>query len=390
MVRGITQRFVELGSYHVRAVARFPQSGEEMDANAERLRLLPGVNGVVSELQGFGLLYSETARTGVTIRALEGPFWNDDAAGLVEVVAGELEITDRESIVLGVAVARRLDVALGEEVRVLTVRSLGEGRFLPRVSRFTVSGIVSTGYRDLDRLWTLVSLDRGRQILADESARAIIGVRIDDPYALPNPLFNRGFRSVGSATAEREALAVREAVARVVAPEWHVSDWYGTERARYVSLQTSRNLLVFIMALVLVVAAINISSSLILLVLEKETEIAILRANGAPRGTIIGAFLTAATILGVSGTAIGVVVGLTLAANINGVLAGLDALLRAFGSRVELFSSEFYLETIPVSIDVLPVAASALLAIAISFLASLLPAVKAARVCPDRILRRHA
>jgi len=269
------------------------------------------------------------------------------------------------------------------------VRSLGEGRYLPRISRFTVTGVVSTGYRDLDRLWTLVSLDRGRRVLSDDSSREVIGVKIDDPFALPNPLFHRGLRGVQRRAQTIEALRVQHDVASVLAPEWYLTDWYSVERSRYVSFQTTGNLLVFIMIMILVVAAINISSSLIMLVLEKETEIAILRATGTPRRIITGAFVWSGLIVGVAGAAIGAGAGIAISVYVNAILAGIESALSFFGGTTRLFNADFYLESIPVDIAFLPLAASVVLAVGVALVSSIIPALRASNVRPDRILRRH-
>ena len=392
MIAGITERFVELGTYHLQAVSRYPLSSEEIDREVERLAILPGVVSAAAERQGFALLYSDAGRSGVTVRAVDAPFWRDDAAlhRLVTVTHGEFDLSAEEQIVIGVAVAESLQVGPGDTVRMLTVRSLGSGRYLPRISRFVVSGVISTGYRDLDRLWTFVELDRGRTVLSDESSRDIIGIKIDDPFALPSPLFNRGIRRIQNREAMDRALQVEEDAARVLSPEWFISDWYNLERSRYISFQTTRNLLVFIMIMILVVAAINISSSLIMLVLEKETEIAILRAAGTPRGVIVGAFIWSGLTVGLAGTALGSAVGIFLSVYINEILRLVESILRFFGGRGELFSADFYLESIPVTVDLLPLALSAGIALTVSLLSSLIPALRAAGIRPERILRRHA
>jgi len=178
-------------------------------------------------------------------------------------------------------------------------------------------------------------------------------------------------------------------VASVLAPEWYLTDWYSVERSRYVSFQTTGNLLVFIMIMILVVAAINISSSLIMLVLEKETEIAILRATGTPRRIITGAFVWSGLIVGVAGAAIGAGAGIAISVYVNAILAGIESALSFFGGTTRLFNADFYLESIPVDIAFLPLAASVVLAVGVALVSSIIPALRASNVRPDRILRRH-
>ena len=120
--------------------------------------------------------------------------WGEDE-GLrryVSVEAGSFDLSGEDNVVLGRALAEDLGVEPGDPVRLLTVRPLEGGAFLPRVSRFTVTGIISTGYQELDQLWVFMPLDRGMRVLPPGSSRQLLGIKITDPYALPNPLFSSG------------------------------------------------------------------------------------------------------------------------------------------------------------------------------------------------------
>ncbi|NBF41257.1 MAG: FtsX-like permease family protein, partial [Spirochaetes bacterium] len=176
------------------------------------------------------------------------------------------------------------------------------------------------------------------------------------------------------------------------------------ERSRYMSFRTTKNLLVFIMALIVVVAAVNISSSLVMLVLEKQSEIAILKSIGASPAGIRRVFVLAGFFTGVLGAALGLAVGLALAVNINGVLAGIEALADWIQGGVYLllspvvddvprslnvFHSEFYLETIPITVDPAQLFAVAALTVLLATLAALVPAYRAGRIRPLEVMRRH-
>jgi lipoprotein-releasing system permease protein len=349
------------------------------------------VTGATAERRGFGLIYADGGRSGVTIRSVPQEWWSEDARvrDLVELRSGNFDVTDGESIVVGTEIAARLGVAVGDEVRMLTVRPVGEGRVLPRVSRFTVAGIMSTGYRDLDRLWAFVSLERGRRIIPDETATELIGVKVEFPRSLPNPLFGRGL-SRFALTDETEAMvATTEAIMTRLDDEWFVYDWYLAEQGRYVSFLTSRNLLIVVMAMIVLVAVVNISSALVLLVVEKEQEIAILRATGVSSRSIAAVFVVAGLLIGFVGGVLGVAVGLAAAVNINTILQGIETIASLASSRaVDLFNPEFYLESIPIDLQFLPAAGAMALVLLLSFLAAIIPARRAARVAPDRILRR--
>ena len=393
MIGGIADRFIETGSYHVQATARGGRSMEEMVERAAAARAVPGVTGAQAERRGFGLAYADAGRSGVNIRAVEQGWWDDDPRlrSLIEVQRGAFDLTDPSSIVVGTEVAARLGVGTGDEVRLLTVRSLGEGRVLPRVSRFTVAAVISTGYRDLDRLWVFVPLERGHRIIPDDAATDLVGIKIEHPRALPNPLFGRGLSGVSQREEQRVAVETTEAVASAFGADWFLSDWYSAEQGRYISFLTSRNLLTVVMAMIVVVAVVNISSVLVLLAVEKEREIAVLRATGVSSRAVASTFIAAGLIIGVMGAIIGSAVGLMLSANINAVLAGVETVLSVVSRRaVELFNPEFYLEAIPVELRFLPTAGAVFLVLVLSPAAAALPARRAARVRPDRILRHGA
>ncbi len=426
MISGIVSRFIEVGSYHLQVIPRGDVDPEEIGSVASELREIDGVTLAIPERQGFGLIYSDSGRSGVTLRAVSASFWDDDPAvrEYLEVAAGTFDLSDPDSVVLGAHIASRLGVHPGDEVRILTVRPLGEGRMLPRVSRFTVTGVVSSGYRDLDRLWVFAPYERGVRIIPDESARDLVGIKVEKPFVLPNPLFNRGLASIGTgyaggrngtdrgaaerndtergaaqgaaehtnterAAAERSRRVVA-VLSEVVPQDWFVANWYALEQGRYVSFLTSRNLLSVVMAMIVVVAAINVSSALVLLVVEKEQEIAILRATGVDAASVARAFVLAGLLIGIAGAVIGAGVGLLLANNINEVLQGIEWIVSVLAGRaVTLLSSDFYLEEIPVTLRFLPVFVSVLFTLFVALAAGFLPARRASRIVPDRILRHN-
>lgn len=398
MIQGITDRFIEAGTYHLQAIHAPDMDAAEARAAAERASAVPGVTGVTPERRGMGLLSSAAGRSGVTIRAVPPEAWRADE-GLrryITVEAGAFDLTDGNSVVLGSSLAEALDVSPGDPVRLLTVRPLAGGSFLPRVSRFTVSGVISTGYQELDQLWVFMPLERGMRVLPPGSSRQLLGIKIDRPYTLPNPLFARGRSGEGRYVANE--------IARRLGSEWRVFTWYELERSRYMSFRTTKNLLVFIMALIVVVASVNISSSLVMLVLEKQSEIAILKSTGAGPAGIRRVFVLAGFFTGALGAALGLAVGLAIAVNINGVLAGIEAaadriqgviylllspLVDDVPRSINVFHSEFYLETIPIMVDARQLLVVAAATILLATLAALVPAYRAGRVRPLEVMRRH-
>ncbi|MFW5744034.1 MAG: ABC transporter permease [Spirochaetota bacterium] len=400
MIAGITDRFIEAGSYHLQAVARDDPEADALSASAASLARLPGVTLAAPERQGLALAAVGERRTAVTVRAVDPQLWKHDH-GLreyLEFVAGEWRL-DSRGILLGEYVARELGAAVGDEVRVLTARSLSGGRVLPRTRTFEVRGIVTSGYADLDRLWVFVPYEEGARMLPGETSRMVIGVKIREPLALPNPLF----RPPGADEAER----AREIVSRVqgeLGTDYRVATWFESERAKYMSFKTTKDLLVFIMVLIVIVAAVNISSTLVMLVLEKQEEIAVIKSYGGSPGGITSAFIAAGFALGVLGTAAGISIGLLLAVNINELLVAIEWVINAGLwvadlaaslvtdgglAPIELLSGEYYLQEIPIMIRFADVALVACLTILLATAAAWFPARRAGAIRPLEVLRRH-
>jgi len=405
MIAGITTRFIEAGSYHIQAIARGDPTLEEVRAIQARIAGVPGVTVASPERQGLGLAASASDRTGVTIRALEQDHWERDV-GLrtyLEFTAGAWDLNDERSILLGTEVARLLDVGVGDEVSLVIAKPLSGGRFLPRTAGFTVRGVFTSGYQDLDRLWVIILLERGFSLLPNPIARQIIGVKVGDPLALPNPLYQPPATARGR-EEERAAAAALTAVRDIGGTDWRVATWFELERSKYMSFKTTKHLLVFIMVLIVLVAAVNISSTLVMLVLEKQDEIAILKSLGAsPRG-IRRLFVIAGFLLGSAGTAVGIAVGLLLAVYINQLLYALEWLLNAVTTAgvwlarpftdisapaIELLSGDYYLESIPFALRGADVLLIAGLSILLSTAAAYFPARRAARLRPLEILQKR-
>lgn len=405
MIEGIAARFIEAGTYHAQAIARGTPDVFDVLATAREIEEIPGVRLAFAERQGLGLAAGPNGRTGISLRAVEPDLFERDPT-LQEYLRfsdGSWDLSGDDKALVGEQVAEELGVTPGDTIRVITVRSLGGDRFLPRSSAFTVTGVFSTGYQDLDRLWVYVPISRGARIIPSDSGRQIIGVKIEDPLALPNPIFSAG----GILEDQRVRQRAEETIALVkdtVGTDYRVATWFELERPKYMSFRTTKNLLILIMVLIVVVAALNISSTLVMLVLEKEEEIAILKSAGAAPTTIRVSFVAAGFVLGALGTALGVFAGLLAAVNVNQLLAAAEWVvnaLRVVGalfvapftqvdlSPIELLSAQFYLESIPIAVNLPELLLAGALSVLLATAAAYFPARRAARIRPLEVLRRH-
>jgi lipoprotein-releasing system permease protein len=385
MIAGITSRFIELGTYHAQAYAYGSGGTDELVRLGERISAQPGIRYAAPELQGIALAMSSSGRGGATVRAMPADRWDRDSGfrRYLRFSRGEWKLDGPTDILLGETLASNLAVGPGDTVRLMTVRASVDGTIVPRLWSFTVRGVFSSGYRELDSLWAFVSLDAGRRILPIASSNAFIGIKTDRPFGD----LSETVAGIKAALPEHSA----------------VYSWYELEESQYRSYQTTRQLLVFIMILIVFVAAINVSSSLIMLVLEKRRDIAALKSLGASPDGLTLSFLFCGLVTGVLGTAIGMASGIFVAANVNAVIAGIESAanwgyrfaalvlspaVRLPAVSVRLLDPAYYLETIPVTLDPVELVVVASGTILLALLCSLLPALRAGRMKPLDILRK--
>jgi lipoprotein-releasing system permease protein len=373
MIRGITDRYLELGTAHIQ-IYDFMNTPEIEDTKTA-LEDLDGLKGAWLERQGLGVLVGKKGKTGATIRATESSFWEDAGSRrFLKTLSGSANIEGPQDVILGEALAESLGAEVGDTLRIMTLRVSSDGRNIPRLFPFTIKGIVSSGYRELDALWCIVGYDAGKRILAPEMSSSYLMVKIDEPYT----------------GADDAALEIY----KKLGPGYGIYTWKELQRSQYSSYESTRQLLLFIMALVVIVAAVNVSSATSMLAIERQRDIAVLKAFGTnPKGIsrifIWGAFLT-----GITGGIIGIALGLGIGAAINPIIHGLEKTLGFFsalfhGGEVKILDPGYYLENIPLVIDWKAVFIIGISTILASILASWIPARRAGAIPPIELLRKY-
>ncbi|MBI5904456.1 MAG: lipoprotein-releasing ABC transporter permease subunit [Deltaproteobacteria bacterium] len=274
---------------------------------------------------------------------------------------GKLEDLARRSpdalpgVILGKELAGNLGAGVGDVVEVLvpggSITPLGA---FPKAARFRLVGVSESGMYEYDATFAYVAFEEAGRLLGMEGRATGIEVRVRDIYA-------------AAAVAQR----IRTSLGH---PFW-AKDWMQSNRNLFSALKLEKVVMFVILVLIVMVAAFNIISTLIMVVMEKTKDIAVLMTMGATRRTIRRIFALEGLIIGVAGTAAGTVLG-----------AGLCQLLRKY-RFIRLPSDVYYISTLPVSLDpgtVLLVVASSIL---ICFLATVYPAWQASRVDPAEAIR---
>jgi lipoprotein-releasing system permease protein len=373
MIRGITDRYLELGTGHLEVFDFFGTG--DLEGARVRAQRAAGLRGLWRERQGLGMLVGKGGKAGAAIRAVDSSFWDDPGSlRYLKTIAGAAKPRTPREVLLGEELARRLGAEVGDTLRIMTIRLSGEGRTIPRISPFTVAGIVSAGYRELDSLWCVMNYEAGEQLLSPEFSNAHLIVKIADPY--------------------RRAEAALEELSRLLGPGYGVYTWKELQLSQYSSYESTRQLLLFIMALIVLVAAVNVSSATSMLVIERQRDIAVLRAAGASPAAATRIFLWGAILTGLTGAVTGTGAGLLIGVFINPLIAALETALSFVSGLfqkgpVKVLDPGYYLESIPVIIDWPAVFLIGLFTVASSALSSWLPARQAGKTKPMDILRKY-
>ena len=266
-------------------------------------------------------------------------------------------------VILGADLARALGLLPGDKVAVIAPQGLvTPAGVIPRLKQFTVAGIFEAGIADADSALALVNL-RDAQTLY-QMGEAVSGVRLklDDLFAA---------RSVA-----------RELLARLP-PNVYATDWTRSHANFFRAVEIEKRVMFIILALIILVAAINIVSTLVVAVTDKQADIAILRTLGAAPASVMQIFVVQGMVIGVVGTAIGIAFGIITALNIDVIVPAIES---AF--QIKFLSKDVYLiPDLPSDLQAGDVTAVTLMALALSFLATLYPSWRASQLNPAEALR---
>lgn len=392
MIEGITRRTVELGTSHLQLINMTPFGGykncEEESAVKQRLFTdLPDsffLNAWI-ERQGSGLVIGKGGRSGGTIRAIEPEFFteNKKAVQFIKVIEGKAEFEGENSAVIGSKIAEKLLLKTGDMCRIITLSKTAGGKPVPKISSFKISGIISSGYRELDALWVFIPLKQGIKIMSIDSSLTSILVSTADPFD------------------EEKTANLKNRLHGILPNGFSVFTWYDLNRSTFVSFKTTKNILMFIMFLIVLVASANISSAVVMLVMERQRDIAILKAGGAHPFFITVTFLTAGFLTALGGIIIGMPLGILTALHINELFSAIENMLNylqrffylafykdAAFMEISLLNPEYYLDHIPVTLNFKELYTITVSMLVLAVIVCIIPAVRAGKEKPLDIMRK--
>lgn len=322
----------------------------------------PDVIAAAPFVQLQGMLSQSGAVTGVFVVGIDPDLEAKVSILPQHMVGGQIEALQAGTfnIVIGQGIARKLGLALGDKVTlVLPEATVSPAGVLPRFKRFTVVGMFKVG-AEIDDIMAYVSLGDAQRIAKLNDS--VQGVRLKVTDLL------------------RAEIIANGVVDQMVGPYW-ATDWTRTYGNLFQAIKLEKTMMALLLMLIVAVAAFNIVSSLVMVVTDKKADIAILRTLGASPRTVMGIFMVQGTFIGVVGTLIGTVLGVTIALNITDFAKWLEDVLHQ-----ELFKQYFvnYLPSELRTEHVITVVTSAFM---MSFLATIYPALRASKVQPAEALR---
>jgi lipoprotein-releasing system permease protein len=377
MIQGITERFLELGTGHIqiRQYRKNTLFNIYINELISEIREAPDVRGAWSEIDGIGIILGSNGKTGATIRAVDPSFWEDEGSKkYLTVIKGSSVFEDDRDVLIGSALAEATGAEAGKKIRIMSLHSGEDGHSFPRTELFTVRGIVSSGYHEIDSMWCLISFEAGKKLLDSEYSDSFIVVKVNDPWTKSDSI----------------AMGINRAADNL----FRAYTWKQVQPSQYSSYETTRQLLLFIMALIVLIAAINVSSATSMLVIEREHDIAVLKTYGTSPVGISGIFLSGSFLTGITGAVSGITLGLLFGANINQILHGVENFLNVFAGlfgagAVKILDPDYYLQTIPIIIDWNTVFSIGIFTVICSIAASWFPAHRAGRTKPVELLRKY-
>jgi lipoprotein-releasing system permease protein len=331
---------------------------------ADRVSKVPGIRLAAPIVEGQALASSPFNAAGVLVRGIRGGDLAKLGSIAKNIKQGTLEgFDDGTAVAIGRRLADQLTLRAGDRITLVAPRgAVTPMGTTPRIKPYKIAAVFEIGMSEYDSAFVFMPLKEAQAYFNRSGDVTAIEVYTDNPDRIQD------FRKLVSDAAGRPIFMI---------------DWRQRNATFFNALQVERNVMFLILTLIVLVAALNIISGLIMLVKDKGQDIAILRTMGATQGAIMRVFLITGAAIGVVGTIVGFIVGTIVCLNVESIRQFLSWL-----TSTELFSPELYfLSRLPARMDVGETTAVVVMALALSLIATLYPSWRAARLDPVEALR---
>lgn len=397
MINGMTERIIGLSSSHLQAyvasVIDEVSTAEKYRNYSDEYKEIDGVQNVYPEISVTALAAGNLLRTGIQIRAMDKNIFSENKAfsSLFNIIEGSVEDYEKAEIdkksdkmaIVGQKMAENLDLHAGDSFRIITTKSVN-GKISPKLSSFKVAAIVSSGYQELDALWVFIPIEYAYNYLSLDTANYTVMIETPDAFS-PN------------------LVKIQRTLQKKHGKYANFYRWDQVHSAEFENFSSTKVMLLFIMALIVLVASVNVSSAIVMLVMERKKEIAILKSIGASPSGITFSFLITGMACGFGGVLIGLPVGLLASINANEIVQFVEKIVNLFAkvvyllrgvpveeiTAIKLMDPAYYLQVIPVDIPFLQIFLIAGSTVLLSLLVSIIPAIKAGKEKPLDILRKN-
>lgn len=331
----------------------------------EQVKNYPHVQGTAPFVKGQVMINAGRRVSGTLLRGVlpeQEPAVSEvgnkmEAGALTDLQPGKYQI------VLGAELAAYLGAMVGDKVTVISpqVNSTPAG-IIPRLRRFTVSGIFKVGMYEYDRNMAIIHIADAAKLFRMDNNVSGLRLKLDDLFNAPQ---------------------ITHELARKLSGRYFVSDWTTAHSNFFQAIKTEKRVMFIILLLIVAVAAFNIVSTLVMVVTDKRGDIAILKTQGLTPMAVMRIFITLGAIIGLVGTALGTVGGVLLALNVETIVPAIE---RFFEVNF-LAADVYYISSLPSKLVWADVYVIAIIAFSLSLLATLYPAWQASRVNPAEVLR---
>ena len=336
----------------------------DFDPIAERLRKIKGVVVVTPMIEGQVMATARGIAQGAVVRGIRAKDLAARAIVADNIQSGSLDdFKGKNAIVVGQRMASKMGVRVGDKITLISPKgSVTAFGTVPRMKAYAIVATFQIGMYEYDTSFIFMPLENAQVFFKFPGAISNLEVFVDDPDT---------------------AIAIGRSISKEMKGAARIHDWQRVNASFFNAIQVERKVMFLILTLIIVVAAFNIISSLIMLVKDKGKDIAILRTMGATSGMIMRIFFIAGASVGTIGTMAGFGLGLAFTENIETIRQWIQGL-----TGTDLFAAEIYfLSKLPAVVDPSEVVAVVLMGLGLSFLATLYPAWRASKLDPAEALR---